>query len=91
MAKVKNVDEETFSIFCPGCGTEHKMPKSKFRFNGDYDSPTITPFFFQEETKKNPACRFYIQFGRIKFTKESTHKLSGRNVELPHFNKRDLT
>jgi len=40
--KIKKTNDERLQFFCEGCGTTHAI-NSSWKFNGNYDKPTISP------------------------------------------------
>ena len=87
---------------CPGCGTDHFVsvgPRSywpehiRWRFNGDYNKPTIRPSVLvtldvPPDVKLNPdvrRCHSFITDGRSQFLGDCTHPMAGKTVNLPDF------
>lgn len=77
-------------IWCPGCETHHILavdaPNSlnaRWTFNGDFEKPTFSPSLLVRWEHVKHVCHSFITDGFINFLQDSTHKLSGQNVELP--------
>jgi hypothetical protein len=77
-----------FSFICPGCGREHTYTTAEaqsahtWQWNGSLSSPTFYPSMI---VRSHPVavCHFFVTNGRIEFVSDSTHALSGKDVELP--------
>lgn len=72
---------------CPACGTSHGIHTQKvnkqnqrWKWNGSVQAPTFSPAIITEG--KDGTCHATIKDGKIKFGKESTHKLSGKTIAL---------
>lgn len=87
---------------CPGCGKNHEVStltqwfanQILFTFNGNVNSPTLTPALQMKNGKyvtSNPdtdygeglICNSVVTDGNIRFLETSTHHLKGKTVELP--------
>lgn len=73
---------------CPGCQVLHMIPtagKSAFRFNGDFEKPTISPSVLVQGflNKSKSICNFTVTDGNIYFLPNSTHDRADQTVELP--------
>jgi hypothetical protein len=81
MAKIIQTDNG-YKFQCPGCGDTHEVQTSNGRwvFSGTLESPSIMPSILVEVDKK--ICHSLVTDGRIRFISDSTHQLSGKEVEL---------
>jgi hypothetical protein len=63
-----------------GCGQQHTYNVgSKEKFGADYH-----PMGLERLTKRDgEICHFFVTDGEIEFCGDSTHALSGKNVQLP--------
>jgi Family of unknown function (DUF6527) len=81
--------EQWIAFHCPGCEGRHSIPVSGPRawtWNGQYDSPTITPSIVVYRGGPNstqPICHSFITDGKIQFLVDCTHKFAGQTIELP--------
>lgn len=81
--------EKWVAWHCPGCEGGHGVPVSGPRawgFNGDFDSPTLTPSILINVGGANPGCPIchtFIRDGKIQFLNDCTHKLAGQTVDVP--------
>lgn len=76
--------------WCEGCGHIHHVPAERWSFNGNVDSPTISPsvrhFYTHPETKaEKTVCHYFIRDGVMQFCSDSPHKLAGQNAPLKSF------
>lgn len=59
--------------------------KSKWTFDGDYDSPTIHPSVRVYRTiikKDETICHFWMKKGMIQYLTDSKHKLKGKTIKM---------
>jgi len=74
-AKLRN---GVFTFFCPGCKCFHRVPlKMGWTFNGNLESPTLTPSVYWPE-----HCHLYIEKGKIKFLDDCKHQLKNKTVDM---------
>ena len=84
-----NDPEERMCFKCPGCNRTHQIPTkgpAAWGFNGDMNSPTITPSILATwdmgpNTFKN-VCHSFVTNGKIQFLNDCTHQLAGQTVDL---------
>jgi len=104
MAKAKlhaGGGETTMWFLCPGCDDYHACRVGHvaghpcWGFNGDLESPTLTPSvkvtypanpdadddFAEWRTER--ICHSFVAAGRIQFLSDCTHALAGQTVDLP--------
>ncbi len=89
MSKIKkipvNESECQYQFLCPACNETHSINQS-WEFDGDYESPTISPSIRVNGFAFNPSepgsvpsiCHSWISKGKIKFFEDCTHKLAGK-------------
>ena len=77
-------------LFCPGCKCGH-MYDSRWTFNGNVDSPTFSPSMLVHHHRhgEDIVCHSFTTDGKMQFLSDSTHKLSGKTVELKDFEEDD--
>ncbi len=80
-----------YIFYCPGCKAEHWFrvdgPEPVWSFNGDVDSPTITPSL---SVSSQHLCHSFITHGKLLFLQDCTHDLAGKTVKIPEYNEGDL-
>lgn len=72
-------------FFCPGCDGAHAIPITGLRawaFDGNYDSPTLSPSLLTYKTNVSPQCHSFIRAGQIQFLQDCGHALAGQTVDL---------
>jgi hypothetical protein len=77
--------ETRLIFFCPACGWRHAVPVTGPRawgFNGNTDSPTLSPSVKVEGPKPGAVCHFDLINGVLKFHNDCTQGFSERNVPL---------
>lgn len=93
MAKIRTVkysEKRTQHLYnCPGCGYEHAFSLKTEgghhdSFNGDRDSPTVSPSLVQN-FQPGVMCHSFIESGKIRFLSDCTHHLKGQTVDLPDY------
>ena len=77
---------------CPGCGgIAHRIPiadvgKPFWNWNNDVEKPTLRPSIVIERDLPLGGvsiCHSHVTDGKIAYQADSTHSLSGKEVELP--------
>ena len=91
MPKVRETADEII-IRCPGCGSGHRVPKSRWTLSGTPDRPTIHPSIVETVNPtdrkdyrpdcQTTVCHCVITDGRIHFCGDSTHAMRNQTVEL---------
>lgn len=86
MARFHAIQPTHYAFHCPGCNMIHSID-SRWNFNGDLNSPTISPSLLVRYPTKNKMliCHSFINDGKIKYLHDSTHELAGKTVEIPDF------
>ncbi len=74
-------DGRRLMFFCPGCREYHHVTDS-WRFNGDYERPTITPSVRVSDDRRT-LCHSFVRDGQIQFLSDCAHELAGQTVDLP--------
>src|SRR4051812_26278827 len=97
MAKLQKVEgairpSPNYSFECPGCGISHGVwlgdsPNANgaaWGYNGNIDSPTITPSILVKWGNGNgdQVCHSYVTDGKIQFLGDCSHELAGQTVEM---------
>lgn len=83
--------EQFVAWYCPGCKGGHEVPVTgprKWGFNGNYESPTLSPSVLVNRGGANPTvpvCHATISDGEINFLSDCTHKLAEQVVEVPEW------
>ena len=72
-----------YNFMCPGCGRPHYVDTGKWRWNGDVDSPTVSPSIVVNPDDARTRCHFYIRGGQIEYLPDSWHELRGLVTDLP--------
>lgn len=81
---------------CPGCGIYHRVQtapdkKPKWDWNGNRESPTISPSVLVRWTKTSDdgltkisdvVCHCFVREGKIQFLSDCTHQLAGQTVDM---------
>lgn len=73
-------------FWCPGCECGHSINET-WTFNGDLVKPTISPSLLSTfgSRKSDARCHLYVEDGKLRFLKDSTHKYAGQTIEMvPH-------
>lgn len=95
MAKFEKIENTkgTYRFTCPGCNVMHLIWTAKeensevipWGFNGDINSPTITPSILVQYPMKDKTriCHSFIKNGMIQYLPDCTHHLAGQTIELP--------
>jgi hypothetical protein len=87
MAKAKKAVGSRLHFWCPGCDQVHGIryanptPGPDWGWNGDLESPTITPSVLVEGGPDEIRCHSFVTDGQIQFLHDSTHALAGQTVE----------
>jgi len=84
--KIGKPEPDHIAFKCPGCMVLHSVPiakdaKTRWAFNQNGDSPTITPCVTWET--HTTYCHCVVSDGEITFFHDSHHHLSGQTVDLP--------
>jgi len=83
MDKIIKTKDNRYVFRCPGCNNIHSINDKIWNFNGDLEKPTIKPSILNPDAR----CHSFVTEGKIKFLKDSTHKLAGETVDLFPINK----
>jgi hypothetical protein len=86
------VDETYICFWCPGCKCGHCIPvsgKNRWEFDGNFESPTITPSLListtDEKRNLHTLCHVVVTAGVLNFCADSAHELSGKSVSMEDF------
>ncbi len=88
MAKIKK-DGNSFIFKCPGCKRSHVF-NNRWKFNNDYNKPTLSPSLvmkgpiwnIEKDKFIDEVCHSFIKDGMIQFLSDCTHELANKTVEL---------
>ena len=94
LAKIRKVPtSETkfqYHFVCLGCDQEHAFNDEIWKWNHDFDKPTLSPSYLMQGDRfdKNGnsvpfLCHSFIKEGEIQYLNDCTHHLKGQTVELP--------
>lgn len=93
---------------CPACNEmhffytkEYEHPGPKWDFNGDVESPTVSPSLAMSTNRpKDPNaprvpppypvwtyCHLFVKNGMIEFLSDCPHELAGQTVPIPDHNR----
>ena len=81
------VEYQSLFIWCPGCDCLHGLPVNttektpQWTFNGNLSAPTLEPSILTR--MGDMVCHSYLRNGIWQFLGDSTHSLSGQNVQTP--------
>ena len=78
---------------CPACKCSHGVPidgARKWDFNGNMESPSLSPSILISYGGANPPdrsniCHCFIRNGNIEYCSDCSHDLAGKTVEIPNF------
>ncbi len=80
---IKSKDKYLF--YCPGCEREHAFD-STWRFNNDYEKPTVTPSVLVQypwgKNKGIKRCHSFIADGKLHYLTDCSHSLAGQTVGM---------
>lgn len=85
-----NTDRErTYMFYCPGCRYSHffrdhctEPSLAVWRWNGDYDRPTVHPSIDVFRDDPTRRCHFHITDGQLQFLSDCHHALRGTSVAM---------
>lgn len=94
MAKIRFIKRGGQGQFwCPGCDSLHAVAidepypnGARWKFNGDYLNPTLTPSVLVTQPghlKDGRRCHLFLKNGVIQFLGDCTHELKGTYADLP--------
>jgi hypothetical protein len=65
-------------FWCPGCEYAHGFDY-RWKFNGDYERPTVSPSL-RSQGEKN--CHLFMRDGQLQFLPDCDHELAGKTVPM---------
>ncbi len=95
MAKIKAMNNK-YWFLCPGCRTNHGFDL-RWKFNHDFDNPTVTPRIKSWSiTKINGEefrfmCHVGITDGHLYYDESCTHPLKGQYMPMPDWDEEKVT
>lgn len=92
--KVSEMREGMFLFDCPACKYGHAFytkdgpldangKEQNWTFNGDLDSPTISPSLNVHARDEKYRCHSWINNGMIQFLSDCFHDMKGKTVPIP--------
>src|SRR5665213_3676347 len=94
--KLRTLENHGLSWYCPGCqcshwvnlrevtGDEVKVPV--WKFDGNFEAPTITPSVRVVKKPTVIACHCYITLGHIQFLEDCEHQYAGKTIPMEDVN-----
>ncbi len=81
--KFRIINNDTLMFYCPGCELGHtiKHGGNGWSFDGDFDSPTISPSVLTRG--RNLRCHLFLKKGILQFLSDCTHKLKSQSIPIP--------
>lgn len=71
-----------YNFWCEGCSEVHTIG-TKWRFNGDMNSPTFSPsILVTKPSDPSYRCHSFIRSGRVEYQRDCSHYLAGDTIEL---------
>lgn len=72
---------------CPGCKHAHGVPAERWHWNGNEESPTLSPSVRHyipagENRAEETICHYHVREGKIEYCGDCQHSLSGQTVEM---------
>lgn len=72
---------------CPGCKHNHGVPAERWHWNGDENSPTLSPsvrhyISAHEGRPEKTICHYRVEAGKIEYCDDCEHELRGQTVEM---------
>lgn len=66
---------EGYAAYCPAC-EEYHIFDLRWKFNGDFNSPTFTPSMLVTD-ERNGVCHSFIVNGEWRYLSDCSHSLAG--------------
>lgn len=92
---LKYYEKDAIMFYCSGCKGPHMITinsPNSWTFDGNYDSPTISPSVLARGRDRDPndetklvdtVCHLFLKNGILQFLDDCTHELKGQSVPLP--------
>lgn len=79
-----NESKTTFTFECPGCGSHHHLWTDRWKFDGNFEAPTVTPSLLVSWNWKEEkhVCHFIITKGEMFFCSDCTHPNAGKTLPM---------
>lgn len=78
---------EILIFHCPGCKYGHGFnisgPPPVWTYNGNEESPTLSPSLLYTREQAKFRCHSFVRDGMIQFLGDCDHPLAGQTVPLP--------
>lgn len=76
------LDDRGFWLFwCPGCGTHHAPPMSRWKREGSAEVPTLSPSVLTKY-EDGRVCHLFVRNGQLVYLDDCTHELAGKTVDM---------
>lgn len=84
-SKTATLSDGNVYFHCPGCESGHAIDPARWSYDGNAESPTISPSILARwhEGGAERRCHSFVRAGRIEFLGDCTHALAGQAVDLP--------
>lgn len=79
--KLRIINNDTLLFYCKACKEYHAVNTKGWRFNGNYDKPTLSPSILVT-WGDNRRCHSFIRDGKIQYLSDCTHELAGQILDL---------
>jgi hypothetical protein len=66
-----------YYFYCPGCKMGHFFLLPKWKWNGDFEKPTVTPSIVTEG-----KCHLLIKEGKIEYLTDCKHEMAGQTIDM---------
>ncbi len=97
----KVADDGNHWIFkCPACGLHYIRKGKGWHFDGNVESPTISPSLVEITNSTNhphhqpdvpmTRCHLFVSAGKIEFLNDCTHPYGGQTIEMTEFSEDEL-
>jgi hypothetical protein len=100
-AKIRRMSDGQLTFYCPGCKCGHGVtiegPHPVWKWNGSFDTPTLTPSILVtypanpkaieefKEWRTKRVCHSFVTNGKIQFLNDSFHELKGQTIDIPDY------
>lgn len=79
--------EQNVWYYCPGCKHLHGVPSERWHWNGNLESPSLSPsvrHYIPEHDgiPEKTICHYHVRNGMIEYCGDCVHDLSGKSVDM---------
>lgn len=78
----KSDTEKRYTFYCPGCKCNHAFSTPHWKFNEDFDKPTVSPSLLSNRGHPNSQCHLFIVDGKLQYLHDCHHELAGKTVDM---------